>query len=235
MPSNANDVAAAVLEDLGPVEAMQLQKLVYYSQAWHLALTDEPLFPDTVQAWRDGPVIPTLWNQHRGRRAVTRWATGNPERLTSGARKIVDLVCQVYGPLSGDDLSHLAHSESPWRTARNGIPDDQPSREVIPTDSMKAFYRRRDLAHRTVADLAAGGLHGLQRSDLDPADRRETFARIRDSFRRPPAEEHEIAANVGDSAFESAFTVRRHQGRPAQPRVAARIRRERPKRGPSAS
>jgi uncharacterized phage-associated protein len=56
LSGNAHDVAAAVLAQVGPMEAMRLQKLVYYSQAWHLAFVDEPIFADTIQAWRDGPL-----------------------------------------------------------------------------------------------------------------------------------------------------------------------------------
>ncbi|MFI5930904.1 Panacea domain-containing protein [Actinoplanes sp. NPDC051494] len=51
---------------------MCLQKLVYYSQSWHLALLGEPLFRDTIQAWRDGPVTLTLWDQP----GKASWKTG---------------------------------------------------------------------------------------------------------------------------------------------------------------
>jgi uncharacterized phage-associated protein len=37
---------------------MKVQKLLYYSQSLHLALYDEPLFEEEIQAWRYGPVCP---------------------------------------------------------------------------------------------------------------------------------------------------------------------------------
>ncbi|WP_307850044.1 MULTISPECIES: type II toxin-antitoxin system antitoxin SocA domain-containing protein [unclassified Saccharopolyspora] len=40
--------------------AMKLQKLVYYSQAWHLVWDERPLFDEPVQAWANGPVVPDL-------------------------------------------------------------------------------------------------------------------------------------------------------------------------------
>jgi uncharacterized phage-associated protein len=43
------------------MDAMRLQKLLYYVQAWHLAVTDEPLFPEQIKAWKDGPVN---WASH---------------------------------------------------------------------------------------------------------------------------------------------------------------------------
>jgi len=38
------DTAAFILREQGAMTAMKLQKLVYYSQAWHIAWTDDVLF-----------------------------------------------------------------------------------------------------------------------------------------------------------------------------------------------
>jgi uncharacterized phage-associated protein len=40
---------------------MKVQKLLYYSQSLHLALYDEPLFNEEIQAWRYGPVCPPAY------------------------------------------------------------------------------------------------------------------------------------------------------------------------------
>ena len=40
---------------------MKVQKLLYYAQSLHLALYDEPLFDDEIQAWRYGPVCPPAY------------------------------------------------------------------------------------------------------------------------------------------------------------------------------
>ncbi|MEH2444259.1 MAG: type II toxin-antitoxin system antitoxin SocA domain-containing protein [Nostoc sp.] len=37
---------------------MKVQKLLYYAQNLHLAMYDEPLFEEEIQAWRYGPVCP---------------------------------------------------------------------------------------------------------------------------------------------------------------------------------
>src|SRR3954447_1771040 len=53
--ATAHDVAAHILSQSSPMSAMKLQKLVYYSQAWHLAWEDAPL-PATAAntSWRRG-------------------------------------------------------------------------------------------------------------------------------------------------------------------------------------
>jgi|HubBroStandDraft_2_1064218.scaffolds.fasta_scaffold322050_2 uncharacterized phage-associated protein len=40
-----------------PINSLKLQKLIYYGQAWSLALYDKPIFTEPVEAWVHGPVI----------------------------------------------------------------------------------------------------------------------------------------------------------------------------------
>ena len=42
--ATVHDVAAFILERLGSMTAMKLQKLCYYSHAWHLVWEERPLF-----------------------------------------------------------------------------------------------------------------------------------------------------------------------------------------------
>ena len=44
---------------------LKLQKLVYYAQAWYLALTDEPLFDGEFEAWVHGPVNYHLYKKYQ--------------------------------------------------------------------------------------------------------------------------------------------------------------------------
>ena len=63
---NVFDVANYILNTVGQVTSMKLQKLVYYSQAWSLAWDDLPLFEEDFQAWANGPVCPVLFKVHKG-------------------------------------------------------------------------------------------------------------------------------------------------------------------------
>jgi len=185
--ATADDVAAVLIQELGTMDAMKLQKLLYYCQAWYLAITDQPLFSETVEAWRDGPVVQPIFRRHQGRRLVSDWRSGDPSRLNEQARQLIDLVCMSYGRMSGDDLSKLTHSEQPWREARRGMLPAAWSRKPISHSAMKKFFRGRQLAGRTSADLAAGGLApGAPSSTADALS--ERISEIRSSFRGQPAE-----------------------------------------------
>ena len=59
-------VAAYVLHKLGYSTTMKLQKIVYYSQAYSLVSRNRPLFTERIEAWVNGPVVPELFDLHRG-------------------------------------------------------------------------------------------------------------------------------------------------------------------------
>jgi uncharacterized phage-associated protein len=116
---NVLDAAAYILEKRGPMTAMRLQKLVYYSQAWSIVWDDIQLFPEEIEAWKNGPVVRELWEKHRGQYHVdaSDIRDGNKNALDEGQRETVDAVLQFYGDHSAQWLSDLTHLEDPWRDA----------------------------------------------------------------------------------------------------------------------
>ena len=136
----AHDVAAYVLKRQGAMSAMKLQKLCYYSQAWHLVWDDEPLFNERIEAWANGPVVYELFDAHRGLFSVGSWPRGNADALSDSQRETIDIVLNHYGKLSGQDLSALTHSEAPWRDARKGLPDTARCNAAITTTALLEFY-----------------------------------------------------------------------------------------------
>jgi uncharacterized phage-associated protein len=46
-------------------------KLVYYAQGFALALLDRPLFPQHIEAWIYGPVVPALYREYKSYEADT--------------------------------------------------------------------------------------------------------------------------------------------------------------------
>ena len=80
--ANVHNVAAAVLARTGPTSPMKLQKLLYCVQGWHLARFGEPLFDAPIEAWRDGPVIRSVWESHKGQQQVEVWQEGDATKLS---------------------------------------------------------------------------------------------------------------------------------------------------------
>jgi len=140
-PANVFDVAQYILNKLGAITTWKLQKLCYYCQAWSLVWDDEPMFQQKIEAWANGPVIPTLYEEHRGKFEVDDIG-GKPTHLTTCQKDTIDAVLKTYGDKTSAWLSALTHSEPPWRLARerdNLGPGERGNAEIH-WDDMIEYY-----------------------------------------------------------------------------------------------
>ncbi|RZK75280.1 MAG: DUF4065 domain-containing protein [Rhodococcus sp. (in: high G+C Gram-positive bacteria)] len=140
------DVARYILDKRGSMSAMKLQKLVYYSQAWHLVFDGKPLFESEIEAWANGPVVRDLYAQHRGRFTVDGSDfLGTTTPLSETEIQTIDAVLDAYGDMGAHALSNLTHSERPWLEARDGLSEGARSNAEISLATMLEFY---ELMHR---------------------------------------------------------------------------------------
>lgn len=135
---------------------MQQHKLMYYAQAWSLAWDGIPLFEDEIQAWKDGPVLPSL------RHLVVQGKADAP--LDDRQKSVIDAVMDYYGRMGGWRLSQLSHNETPWREARGDLAEGASCSTPISQETMRRTYsaqsregegpRRPASTVRKVADMA---------------------------------------------------------------------------------
>lgn len=135
----------------GSLNQLKLQKLLYYTQAWHLAHHDTPLFAGRFQAWIHGPVNRGTFDRFRGTKMLyspmsledIRPGFHSEASLTAAERGHIDAVLAVYAPLTGDQLETMSHREQPWLLARGGIPPDVRCEAEIDEQVMGRYYRAR--------------------------------------------------------------------------------------------
>jgi len=138
--ANAHDIAAYIIKKLGKMTAMKLQKLVYYCQAWSLVWDEKPLFKDRIEAWANGPVVPELYETHRGKFQVLTWPSGDDKKLSTLQKETINSVLGFYGDKPSQWLSDLTHREDPWVNARKGYSHGERGLEVITHASMAEYY-----------------------------------------------------------------------------------------------
>lgn len=138
--ANVFDVAQFILQATGRIPALKLQKLVYYSQAWSLIWDEKPLFPEAIEAWANGPVVPALYARHRLQYDVAELDRGDPKNLTDEEKETIISVLKTYGDKPSQWLSDLTHSEKPWQDARRGIPDGERGNTEITHAAMAEYY-----------------------------------------------------------------------------------------------
>lgn len=137
------DVAAYILLKLGPMTAMKLQKLCYYSYGYHLVWEERQLFTERFQAWANGPVSPVLYGKHRGRFELRAGdIPGDPDALDPGERESVDLVLDAYAEFTANELSQMTHREQPWKAARRraGAKPMQRCEEELTDDDLFEYF-----------------------------------------------------------------------------------------------
>lgn len=144
------DVAEYILQQIGPVSTLKLQKLVYYSQAWSLALDEEPIFKEPIEAWKNGPVVRKLLENTRNQYDVASIHSGDPSQIDEELRDTITAVLVCYGQKSGETLQHLTHNEYPWIDTRNeahikrASSIDEKNKEVISQNRMRNYYSSLD-------------------------------------------------------------------------------------------
>jgi uncharacterized phage-associated protein len=134
-------LAASGAEDAGEsMTHLKLQKLLYYSQGFHLALSGgRPLFDDPILAWKHGPVVNIVWKEYKayGSGPIPAIEGFDPAKcLSEDERSLLNDVWNAYGQFSAWKLRNMTHEEPPWRLAwETGIEN-----EHISPQSMAAYF-----------------------------------------------------------------------------------------------
>jgi uncharacterized phage-associated protein len=135
----ANELLDLASQSNRKLTQIEIQKLVYFSHGWHLALRDQGLFPEQIEAWTYGPVVRRLYDAFRrfGNSEITEKAlvwkmtpegkfsscypaiqSGSLENDTF-ARAVVHGVWRKYGLIPPFKLVEITHLDgSPWQQAR---------------------------------------------------------------------------------------------------------------------
>lgn len=137
-----------------PLTLLRLVKYVYIAYGFALAILNKVIIDkrfDSVEAWKYGPVIPSVYHsfKHNQNRTIKEKSSilksededglmcfSTPEVTDDDIRKILDFVWNRYRGHSTSDLINLLHgSNTPWaycyRAGRN---------EEIPDEMTKVYY-----------------------------------------------------------------------------------------------
>jgi uncharacterized phage-associated protein len=122
----------------------KLQKLLYYAQAWNLAVKNRPLFKEDIEAWVHGPTIRNIYDQYKTFGFGTITEKVDPKDIKELSKdELLGEVWKVYGKFDAEYLEMLTHNELPWQEAREGINEGIPSTNVISLETMRDYYKER--------------------------------------------------------------------------------------------
>lgn len=137
---SAHDVAAYVVKKLGRMSAFKMHKLLYYCQAWSLVWDERPLFEERIEAWANGPVVPAIYEFHKGKFEIAKWEQGDRSKVDSAAQETIDSVLDHYGNWHAQQLVDKTHNEAPWINARIGLKEGERGDREITLDSLAEYF-----------------------------------------------------------------------------------------------
>jgi uncharacterized phage-associated protein len=153
----AHDVAAAVIADQSPLTPAELYMLVFFIAGEYSALTALPMFPESFEAWGEGPIVPALWKTYERfeGEGITAAVHGDPLALDDLAIGCVASALERYANYSGAALIDLAHSEPAWQEGYASKNRNAP----IPTEALIRSFRAKHANH-TISDEDLDRLFG---------------------------------------------------------------------------
>ncbi len=148
---------------------LKLMKLVYIAYGWHIAITENRLFSEPIQAWKHGPVIESIYHEFKHFKNSSIDCSSEDVDFDTWEKVIprippndIDVVFSLskvwasYRRFRAWDLRNKTHeTNSPWhRVYKEG----QKSIELRDKD-IKDHYRKKiaeylDVAKDTVASKA---------------------------------------------------------------------------------
>lgn len=138
----ASDVAEYFLslvntEDGEGITNLKLQKLIYYAQGFHLAISDQPLFSEDIEAWVHGPVVPEIYQAYKqyGGGPIPIPESLDLAKYSEPEMELLDEIHEVFGQFSAWKLRNMTHVEPPWA--------DTPQGEVISHAAMQRYFKTR--------------------------------------------------------------------------------------------
>jgi uncharacterized phage-associated protein len=183
-------------DEKDPLTNLRLQKLLYYAQAWSLVLRESELFPEDIEAWRWGPVVPTVYNQlpdGQGAIQIPPTQFFDAPDLPPEDAELVRSVWEAYNQYSALQLSRMTHQETPWLRAWGNRPTDGTGsdNDPIEVDDLEEYFGKQAVP----APLAA--YHYELRKREEEAERiLAGFPRLDPSLLRTASKSYTPAAKV---------------------------------------
>lgn len=163
----ANYFVKKALAEGVPVTLMKLVKLAYIAHGWYLGLTtpSQPLLSEGVQAWKYGPVVPSVYDAFRinGANEITELVPtiGQDGHLSyqtindSALAPFLDTIWESYKRFDGLQLSALTHqSNTPWYQCWHERGGKDMKGFVIPNNLIASHYRAMGEANKARANAA---------------------------------------------------------------------------------
>ncbi|NLD05943.1 MAG: DUF4065 domain-containing protein [Synergistaceae bacterium] len=124
------------------ITPLSLQKVLYYVQGFHSAFYGTFLFTEECEAWIHGPVYPDVyrWYKKYCFDPIDGVNEFDVSLLSVEEKILLDSIIRNVCCYSGKTLESFTHTETPWSTARSGLPADAISKMIIHRETIGSYF-----------------------------------------------------------------------------------------------
>lgn len=122
---------------------MQIIKLVYICHGWMLGFYERKLISEPVEAWRYGPVVPSVYRRFKAYRGdpIDVVPLDQSNELDDKQRILMKTVIKEYKEYDGLELSSITHMKNtPWDKVYRG---GKGLWSIIPNRLIQEYYAKR--------------------------------------------------------------------------------------------
>ena len=136
--SSIHDVANFIILEKNGLSHRALQKLLYYAQGFYLATYDEPLFDNTLEAWKFGPVNGSIWGRFKGvgYNYIEISDESSTATLTDAKKIFLSGLLAAFALIPEHTLIHMSHTDIPWE--KNYI---EGLNKLLPNEEIREYFK----------------------------------------------------------------------------------------------
>lgn len=146
--NSAEKIALYIICSGREITNLLLQKVLYYVKGISKLFVGKSIIPEPCEAWKFGPVFPTVYEKYKGfgkqEMTINVSCDYANDLLSEDEKKVTDFVLNTFGIYNAWFLKELTHFEEPWLNARNGLDENDASKNVMDDDLIMDYFERMD-------------------------------------------------------------------------------------------
>ncbi|MDD9868175.1 MAG: DUF4065 domain-containing protein [Candidatus Campbellbacteria bacterium] len=125
-------------QDLNDITNMKLLKFLYFAQAISLVRYDKPLFSETIEAWKHGPAVDSVYEEYKSNGAgVIPNEKCDVDKFNEETIWVVEKTLEIFDKYSARELVDITHKHKPWKD----VYEEGKKHIPISNESIKNYYR----------------------------------------------------------------------------------------------
>lgn len=126
-----------------PLTNLKLQKLMYYAQGFYLALNDETLFSNSIEAWDHGPVVPDTYHRYKQYKnsAIPLDDEFDASQVFNSPQILfLNSIYESFSRFGAWTLRQMTHKERPW--LNHSADGETADSDVISIEEIKDHFKQ---------------------------------------------------------------------------------------------